>query len=362
MLRGFAAAFAAAAPAMLLATGTASAGAPQTTARASLPQKGKCMLGSVGADSFCTASDGTRLHLVDWGGNGPAILLLAGLGNSARIFDELAPMLAKGHRVIALTRRGYGLSADGAGADYGNARMAADVLDVMDALGIARAALVGHSLAGGELARIGKDNPGRVTRLVYLDAAYDRSAVPQIMSGLPAIPPPSDSDRANLAALTRWRAGALGTASPAVRSDLEDVMKPGEAGLVPRTAPAVAQSVLAGDMAAAPDYGAIPAPSLALYTSKDVAEQVPQGADASVRRDVIAYSLKRIRPWMLRAQAQFLEQQKCGVAYEIPDSGHYMFLERPTWTARTILSFLAAPEPCTYAPTAAPARVPAQRD
>ena len=68
------------------------------------------MASHIGQDSFCTVA-GLRLHFVDWGGSGSAVILLTGLGDSARIFDDFAPLLNRGHRVIAITRRGYGGSA-----------------------------------------------------------------------------------------------------------------------------------------------------------------------------------------------------------------------------------------------------------
>lgn len=307
-----------------------------------------CTRAPTGQDAFCTASDGARLHFVDWGGKGPAIVLIAGLGNSARIFDELAPRLNQQYRVIAATRRGYGLSGDAPSADYDNARLVRDVLDILNGLGIEKAAFVGHSLAGGELSTLGREYPDRVTRLVYLDAAYDRSAVPGIMAELPAIPPPSAKNLASLHALTKWREGALRVHSKAIEADLADVMRVTEEGLKPRTSREIAQTILAGDISAPPEYAEIKAPSLAVYSSKDVAEQVPASADPAIRQAVIAYSLKHIRPWMLRSQATFLEEEACGATYEVPRSGHYIFLEHPDWTARTILAFLNTPDPCYF--------------
>lgn len=324
--------------------------AAQMTMRmtAPAPVRLSCDRASIGADAFCTASDGTRIDYIDWGGHGPAIVLLAGLGNSARIFDELAPQLTRGHRVIAITRRGYGLSADAAAGDYGNTRLVRDIIEVMDGLGIRRAAFVGHSIAGGELVTLGADYPDRVARLIYLDAAYDRTAVPAIMAGMPPIPGPTASDLADLPAITRWRSGALGVRSPAIASDLDATMRPASGAMRPRTLPAAAAAILAGDMASPPRYSRIQAPSLALYTSKDVAEQVPTAAPPALRHAVIAYSLEHIRPWMLREKARFVAGQHCGTAYEIPHSGHYLFLERPAWTARTILAYLASPSPCRF--------------
>jgi len=45
-----------------------------------------------------------RLEVLDWGGSGPDLLLLAGGGDTAHVFDDLAPTLAKRHRVGGVTR------------------------------------------------------------------------------------------------------------------------------------------------------------------------------------------------------------------------------------------------------------------
>ena len=49
---------------------------------------------------------------------------------------------------------------------------------------------------------------------------------------------------------------------------------------------------------------------------------------------------------MLRAQADFIEESPCGAALEVPRSTHYLFLERPEWTAQAVRSFLSAEDPC----------------
>src|SRR5213593_2257751 len=54
--------------------------------------------------------NGVRLHYLDWGGKGETILFLHGLGDSAHIFDDIAPKFSDHFRVLALTRRGHGLS------------------------------------------------------------------------------------------------------------------------------------------------------------------------------------------------------------------------------------------------------------
>ena len=77
--------------------------------------------------------EGVQLEVLDFGGTGSPILLLPGLGATAHSFDELAPLLARKHRVIAMTRRGTGYSSK---PDFGfdTPRLAQDVLQVMDAM------------------------------------------------------------------------------------------------------------------------------------------------------------------------------------------------------------------------------------
>ena len=121
-----------------------------------------------------TVDRGVQLEVLDFGGQGSPIVLLAGLGATAHSYDELAPMLAQKHRVVAITRRGSGYSSR---PDFGfdTPRLAQDVLQVMDALKLTRVLLVGHSIAGEELTWLGGHHPERFNGLVYLDAAYDRS-------------------------------------------------------------------------------------------------------------------------------------------------------------------------------------------
>ena len=56
---------------------------------------------------FVTAN-GIKMNYLDWGGTGDVIILLAGLGNDAHVFDEIAPSFTDKFHVIGLTRRGFG--------------------------------------------------------------------------------------------------------------------------------------------------------------------------------------------------------------------------------------------------------------
>jgi pimeloyl-ACP methyl ester carboxylesterase len=324
-----------------------SVGSPAESAPAAHP--GPCASRGEGVDSFCTIA-GVRIHFVDWGGHGPPVILLAGLGSSARVFDDLAPRLARGHRVLALTRRGYGQSS--AAQDYSNTALVGDVLGVMDGLSLTRAAFVGHSLAGGELSALGAHHPDRVDRLVYLDAAFDRTPALALTNGVPAGAPPGPPDLASIAAYGRWREGVLQSRSPAVRRDVAETTIAAPGGVRPRTSLKVMLAILDGDIAAPANYAAIPAPALAIYASKDVADQVPPATAPQRRREIVEYFRRHIRPWMLRSEADFIEKKSCGVAVELPHSTHHFFLRSPGLTARMLLSYLDTAQPCAWRPPA----------
>ena len=116
--------------------------------------------------------DGVRFHYLDWGGDGDAMLFLAGLGCTPHVFAELAPHLTDRFRVLGLSRRGHGLT-DQVRSGYALADAAEDARGLLDALEIGRAHLVGHSMGGGEVSALAARHPDRVAGVVYLDGAYD---------------------------------------------------------------------------------------------------------------------------------------------------------------------------------------------
>src|SRR2546425_12260526 len=59
---------------------------------------------------FVRVDNDVRLEVLDWGGTGRPVVLLAGGGNTAHIFYEFAPKLTANYHVYGITRRGYGAS------------------------------------------------------------------------------------------------------------------------------------------------------------------------------------------------------------------------------------------------------------
>jgi pimeloyl-ACP methyl ester carboxylesterase len=120
---------------------------------------------------FIGVEPAVNLEVLDWGGTGRPIVLLAGRGNTAHVFDDFAQRLTGDFHVYGITRRGFGNSTattSGFLADsLGN-----DILAVMDSLGVRQPVLIGHSIAGQELSSIGSRHPDCVAGLVYLDAGF----------------------------------------------------------------------------------------------------------------------------------------------------------------------------------------------
>ncbi len=119
--------------------------------------------------------NGLRLRYLEWPGDGEPVLLLHGLTACARSLAALAEGLAAprpAHRVVAPDLRGRGRS-DKPEHGYSYAHHTADLVALLDHLGIARAAVVGHSLGALIGVYLAAHEPARVSRLVLIDAATD---------------------------------------------------------------------------------------------------------------------------------------------------------------------------------------------
>ena len=59
---------------------------------------------------FVTVEENVRLEVLDWCGSGRPVILLAGGGNTAHVYDDFAPKLTADFHVYGITRRGFGAS------------------------------------------------------------------------------------------------------------------------------------------------------------------------------------------------------------------------------------------------------------
>ena len=131
-------------------------------------------------------TNGIRLHYLDSSGPGPILVLAPGLTANAHSFDGLMRAgLGDVARVIALDLRGRGES-DAPPAGYTMEDHARDVLGLLDALGLERVVMGGHSFGGLLTYWLAANHPERVERCVVLDAPaiVDPTVVEQIKPAL----------------------------------------------------------------------------------------------------------------------------------------------------------------------------------
>jgi pimeloyl-ACP methyl ester carboxylesterase len=116
--------------------------------------------------------NGIGLHYVT-AGQGPALLLIHGLGSHTFSFRHVMPELARHFRVVALDLKGFGFSERPSAGDYTLSGQAELVRGFMERLGIDRAAVLGHSMGGAVAMRLALAHPDRVERLILLASASD---------------------------------------------------------------------------------------------------------------------------------------------------------------------------------------------
>ena len=123
-------------------------------------------------DHYFTVSDGTKLHYVEMGAGTP-VILIHGAGGSAVgnwFANGIAPRLAAANRVIGIDMRAHGLSEDG--PPEGRSKMAADVIEFMDAQKIGKAHIAGYSMGGGVTLSLLGEHPER-----FITAGFHGSGV-----------------------------------------------------------------------------------------------------------------------------------------------------------------------------------------
>jgi pimeloyl-ACP methyl ester carboxylesterase len=115
--------------------------------------------------------DGIELA-VEVRGRGPALVCIHGFGGAKEDFDDHVDRLASRATVVALDLRGHGDSSHPPDpAAYSLDRLAVDVVEVADALGLARFRLLGHSMGGMVARRVALGMPNRVEALVLMSTA-----------------------------------------------------------------------------------------------------------------------------------------------------------------------------------------------
>jgi pimeloyl-ACP methyl ester carboxylesterase len=279
-----------------------------------------------------------RLEVIDWGGHGPALVLLAGLGESGHIYNDLAPRLTDRFRVIAFTRRGHGVSSRADSSTCVLDTLVADIAAVMDSLQLKRASLIGHSIAGAEITRFATRWPDRTDKLVYLDASHDFAGIDSVLGANPAWPPafspPSGTARDTLnAARDRSKRYRFGYWSDALESGILRSPSSDEA----------TDGCLLQDATLHPkEYRLVRAPALALtagYTMQNWFFYLDPIADSVKWRGAEHWLTKVLQPWLAAGHERFRREMRSSRTIELV-ADHHLFNSHPDRTLREIRGFL----------------------
>jgi pimeloyl-ACP methyl ester carboxylesterase len=290
-------------------------------------------------------SDDVRLHYIDWGGSGRNIVLLSGLGGTARLFGSIAPRLRERFRVAALTRRGHGRS-DRPDSGYDLDTLVEDIRRFLDFLRIDRTTLVGHSWAGIEIPRFATRYADAVDAVIYLDGLHvllepelDLADDP-VLSLLETEPGADDlaSRESYLAFIKRSRPDLASIWCDAVEADRIEYIR----ALV-RHGPATAimAKMRAGlGSHGTPSYGEVAAPSLALVLGGTTHPFLPPGAPKDLEVAANAYYRDHFVPRIKRRTELFREAVPDATIIELDTSNHTIFIAKEDETVEAILEFL----------------------
>ena len=237
-------------------------------------------------DARVRIATGLRLHVVEWGAaDGWPVVILHGGAHDAARWAEVCRRLPPELRCIVPDQRGHGGSDRAPDGDYSCAAQVKDLVALLDALGVDRCALVGHSMGGLNALRFAGSWPGRVTALVLVDVSTETRST-------------------GLEAIRRSR-----------------------------------------ERADAPPDPAAPPPGFDLR----LLDFVPSyGGDADERRRLLAASrapllvMRGARSRILSAElARRCARRGKGEVVEIPDAGHNVSQHNPEAVAAALLRFLA---------------------
>jgi haloalkane dehalogenase len=176
--------------------------------------------------------DGARIHVLDYPGQEPAVVLMHGFPDDHRVYDKLVTFLSP-MRVVTFDWLGYGRSDRTAKLASSPEDHGSELGAVLDGLGITRAVLVGHDASGPDAIVFAVAHPDRVAHLVLLNTIFGHQPsmkLPEIIELLadPALIPLADamvSDEGQRLwllqhAAAQWNMDALDPEGVAVRSIL----------------------------------------------------------------------------------------------------------------------------------------------
>jgi pimeloyl-ACP methyl ester carboxylesterase len=298
------------------------------------------------AQSNFVQANGVRLHYLDWSGSGQALIFLAGYANTPHFFDSLARAFTDDLHVLGLTRRSHGESEQPE-SGYDLATLAADIIAFMDAQGIERATLAGHSFAGMEMATVAAQYPQRLDKLVFLDALYEYEESDIELFGanpVPAAALPPESF-ASVADYCEDFVNRYVTYRPLRTPRWDELwgltLEQCEDGrFIEKIRPETAKQLFEGTAGFHANLAAFRCPTLALFAHQTADWSMPDDASQELQEQVTAYIERMNREYkdrnVERARAEIPNVKV--VVYE--DTSHYCFLDREADVIAAMEGFL----------------------
>ena len=288
--------------------------------------------------SFVTVEPDVQLEVLDWGGTGDALVLLAGLGDNAHVFDQFAYQFTDRFHVIGITRRGFGRSSQPAHG-YDLDTRARDDIAVLDKLNIRQAVFVGHSVAGTELNKLGAVYPDRVKKLVYLHALDIGSDGWATLPQPPPAPETTAEDRESVQRLASALALEDGYRKPLAALCNMIRMDPSGKLLGAITPPEISSKIHAGLQPA--EYDRIQAPALGIFNNITPQFRMPYYWYLEpAKQEEFNRSIKSLSKWVAGAIQRFRSEVKKARVVELRDTNHYVFIVDEALVVREMRKFL----------------------
>ncbi len=298
---------------------------------------------------YVTVRPGVRVHVLDWGGSGPALLLVPGYGLNAHIYDDFAPKLATRCHVVAVTLRGW-LPSDAPPTGYTTDTAAHDIVAVIDSLHLGRVTLVGHSFGGSVITRIATRYPDQVRAIVYLDGALQSAERDSVFNlrpfTRPPQPPAADTTDTTLAGgVAAWRSYAqryfYGTWTSALQAEMwAHYYGANERERARRDSLTGRYGIEDTTDARQDDFSLVRQPALSVCAATTTEYLYPWlTPDSSRWVAARTYDERVLLPFQRRECAIFKSTAPRGQTVTF-GSGHYIFINRAADVARVVQGFL----------------------
>jgi pimeloyl-ACP methyl ester carboxylesterase len=294
--------------------------------------------------------NGIRLHYLDWGGEGPMLIFLAGMGCPAYIFSRFAPRFVDKFHVLALDRRGHG-DSDYPETGYDPETLTEDLRQFLDALNIEKVILAGHSLAYIELCHFTASYPERILKLVFLDAAYDNSSpetravfeknpLSKIIPAWPEDDPDSIEDY--IAILKKLYPALAMIWDEMMDEQAKHTVKITPEGKVTeKMSDAIAKAINDTSSSYAPEYSKIRAPVLSFFAIRDGSDYLSSDYMTEEQRTQVTDFFKTVlQPYNEKYIQQFREIMPHAKIVVIPGGHHYCFIKQEEFVLNEMREFL----------------------